>query len=336
MLISVIVPVYNAEKYLEMCAQSVLTQSYKELELILVDDGSKDKSPMLCDEIADTDKRVRVIHQANSGVSGARNTGINAAEGEYIAFVDNDDILPPKALETFVKAIGEDKPLIAQGKVFVTNSYENTWEDKLDYDELRKSYVKPYDFVMRSGVNKTDVWGKLYHKSVAKKYSFPLGHYGEDLYFNGMVLSDECLDNVLVVDNVVYVHVDNSESASHKWSVDDFVDISTTVNSLYEAINKKNSSAEMKKVYYKLTFTQFASCKYNIILRKGYKGKVKAEMQKARAAIVKKLSKSELSIKEKAICYVLASSNTLYRAYILHKDPSMKNYEKYTRERQSK
>ena len=98
-LISVIVPVYNGEQYLPLCVDSLLTQTYKNLEILLVDDGSRDGSPALCDEYAARDGRIRVIHQENQGVSGARNTGLSHATGAYVTFVDGDDYVEPDYLE---------------------------------------------------------------------------------------------------------------------------------------------------------------------------------------------------------------------------------------------
>jgi len=98
--ISVVVPVYNVEKYLERCVDSIKNQTFKDLEIILVDDGSKDSSGRMCDELKETDKRIRVIHQANGGLGNARNSGLKAATGEYISFVDSDDYL---ALNTYEK-----------------------------------------------------------------------------------------------------------------------------------------------------------------------------------------------------------------------------------------
>ena len=90
-MISVIIPVYNVEKYIERCINSVRTQTYKDLEIILVDDGSKDHSGILCDSYAKTDKRIIVIHQSNKGPSEARNAGLKIARGDYIGFIDGDD-----------------------------------------------------------------------------------------------------------------------------------------------------------------------------------------------------------------------------------------------------
>lgn len=104
-LVSIIVPVYNAEDYLRYCVDSILQQSYANLEVILVDDGAKDSSPQICDEFAAQDNRVTVIHQENGGIAKAQNTGLDAAHGEYIAFADNDDILDRHNIEYLLYAL---------------------------------------------------------------------------------------------------------------------------------------------------------------------------------------------------------------------------------------
>ncbi len=98
-LVSIIVPVYNAEKYLDRCVDSVKAQTYTNWELLLVDDGSKDASPLMCDKYASEDKRIRVFHQQNGGICAARNTGIKNIKGDYFFFCDNDDRIEPDAIE---------------------------------------------------------------------------------------------------------------------------------------------------------------------------------------------------------------------------------------------
>ena len=98
-LISVIVPIYNVEKYLPQCIESILRQTYTNLEIILVDDGSPDSCPQICDDYAAKDSRIKVIHQANSGVSAARNSGLKIAKGKYIGFIDGDDYIEPDMYE---------------------------------------------------------------------------------------------------------------------------------------------------------------------------------------------------------------------------------------------
>ena len=106
-LISVIIPVYKVEDYLTACVESVLAQTYQTFEIILVDDGSPDNCPQMCDEFAARDSRIRVIHKPNGGLSSARNAGIDGAKGEYLAFLDSDDLWTPLFLERLYRAIGE-------------------------------------------------------------------------------------------------------------------------------------------------------------------------------------------------------------------------------------
>lgn len=108
-MVSIIVPVYKVEKFLPKCIESVLNQTYTDFELILVDDGSPDKSPEICDKYAELDKRVVVIHQKNAGVSAARNAGLENAKGEYIGFVDPDDWIAPKMYEQMIFAMEGSK-----------------------------------------------------------------------------------------------------------------------------------------------------------------------------------------------------------------------------------
>ena len=103
MLISVIVPVYNVEKYLADCVESILQQTFRDFELILIDDGSKDRSGEICDAFAETDDRIVVVHQDNQGQSKTRNYGVLISKGEYIVFVDSDDLIFPHYLETLYK-----------------------------------------------------------------------------------------------------------------------------------------------------------------------------------------------------------------------------------------
>lgn len=111
--LSVIVPVYKSEQYLDRCVRSILAQTYSNLEVILVDDGSPDNSGKMCDEFAASDSRVRVIHKANGGVSSARNAGLDAANGDYVAFVDSDDYIAPEMYEQLFGALKTDDSIAA-------------------------------------------------------------------------------------------------------------------------------------------------------------------------------------------------------------------------------
>lgn len=116
-LISVIVPIYKVEAYLNRCVESIVRQTYTELEIILVDDGSPDGCPALCDEWAGKDKRIKVIHKSNGGLSDARNAGMRAAEGNYISFVDSDDWIAPEFYRLLLEAMRETGSDIAACKI---------------------------------------------------------------------------------------------------------------------------------------------------------------------------------------------------------------------------
>jgi CDP-glycerol glycerophosphotransferase len=180
--ISVVVPVYNVEAYLEECLQSIARQTVSDLEVILVDDGSTDGSRAIADAFADRDGRFRVIGQANAGLSAARNTGIDAAGGEYLAFVDSDDVLPVDAYERLLGALEQTGSDFATGNVH-----------RLMAEGVRQSYFLSRAFTrtrLRTHVTRqpdliTDrtAWNKLWRRSFwdAQGYRFPVGVYNEDI-----------------------------------------------------------------------------------------------------------------------------------------------------------
>lgn len=125
-MISVIVPVYNVEEYLPTCIESILNQTYKDLEILLIDDGSTDNSGRICDEYAKRDNRCIVIHQPNKGVYNARNTGLEHVKGEYISFIDSDDYIHPQMLEILYETLQKedyDFSMVAYKKVWDYSKY---------------------------------------------------------------------------------------------------------------------------------------------------------------------------------------------------------------------
>lgn len=179
-LVSVIIPVYNVQDYLEECVQSVQDQTYPNVEIILVDDGSTDKSGALCDELAAKDGRIHVIHKENGGLSDARNAGLKLAEGEYIAFVDSDDILNTEAIEVLEAlceqtgadvAIGQTEPFLEQ--VSSQSEKKEAKTEKVSYEEaLRRMFLH-----QQIG---HEAWGKLYRRALWQTMTFPEGLLYED------------------------------------------------------------------------------------------------------------------------------------------------------------
>jgi len=179
MLISVIVPVYNAERYLARCVDSVLGQTHTELELILVDDGSADGSGAICDRYAARDPRVRVIHKANGGVSAARNDGLEAARGEFVAFCDNDDFYAPGMLERLLKMCLENDCDMAQCRP-AKGSAESLPTPPPEPVRVLESRAMLENFYTEATIY---IWDKLYRRRVWADVRFPVGSYtGEDLF----------------------------------------------------------------------------------------------------------------------------------------------------------
>lgn len=183
-MISVIVPVYNVEKYLERCVDSILDQSYRDFELILVDDGSTDTSGMICDKLRERDERIRVIHQKNGGLSAARNKGLSEAKGEYFTFVDSDDFLDKSFLETLYKNAGKyeaDVSVCGYRPVW-ENPRKNKKQQGCKNDEVRLYTGKEavHEIVSKSRTCMITAWGKLYHHSLRDHLFYPEGKLHED------------------------------------------------------------------------------------------------------------------------------------------------------------
>ena len=182
-LISIIVPVYNVEKYIKKCIDSIINQTYKNLEIILVDDGSPDNCGKICDEYAEKDKRIKVIHKENGGLSDARNAGIKIARGCYIGFVDSDDWIDKNMYEKLYKTLKEKDADIACCKLI---RYKNTIEKiskKFDgriveYDQ--RQYIKKF-FKIDSQECVYYAWNKLYKRQVIDKEQYPIGLTSEDV-----------------------------------------------------------------------------------------------------------------------------------------------------------
>lgn len=203
-LVSVIVPVYNVEKYLKKCVNSIINQTYKSLEIILVDDGSPDRSGALCDRLAEKDSRIRVIHKANGGVSTARNAGIEAATGEYICFVDSDDWLPENAIWDMVSLAEKEKADFVMGsaiQVGVTRALEIQLCQKESFTKPQCDKLMGYECMLRSP------WAKLFSRKIVQDNHLRFAEgmaYGEDRAF---VWSYLCYCNRFsITSSVVYYY----------------------------------------------------------------------------------------------------------------------------------
>lgn len=171
-LISVIVPVYNAEKYLPKCLDSILAQTYKKLEIILVDDGSTDNSGKICDEYALKDSRIKIIHKQNGGVSSARNVALSVAKGEYIGFVDSDDYIDKDMYEYLLELISYSNADIARCYVYEFPPRISNTEVMMPKEAFEKSY--PYVYLVNMLFSRICIENIFFDESIA---------WGEDMQF---------------------------------------------------------------------------------------------------------------------------------------------------------
>lgn len=250
-LVSIIVPVYNSAKYLSGCVDSILAQTYKNIELILVDDGSKDDSGKICDSYASKDSRVKVIHQQNGGISRAQNAGLDAVSGEFIAFADNDDILDCKNIEILLNAIlqsgasmskakwrqfglssleqiKKEAGLGARGlgteKSQATARLENATQIKIVKNPL-KAYQTVFCKIFRIIGNKLGKnsearyfneanWCRLYKREIWQGVRFPEGKFAQDTAMASVLYSR--MNCVAHVDEVLYYWLQREDSVTHK------------------------------------------------------------------------------------------------------------------------
>lgn len=177
--ISVVIPVYRVEHYLRECVDSVLAQTFREFDLVLVDDGSPDACGVICDEYAKKDPRVHVIHQKNGGLSAARNAGIDwtiqQSSAQWIFFIDGDDAIKNKALEELYRAATEHQVQIAVGAFEVSERFDGISRQANSFCK-----ITPYDFWKNTGVNRVVAWGKLFAVDLFRNIRFPVGKIHED------------------------------------------------------------------------------------------------------------------------------------------------------------
>ena len=198
-LVSVIIPIYGVEPYLERCVCSVVNQTYRNLEIILVDDGGKDRCPAMCDAWAEKDSRVHVVHKPNGGRSSARNAGLEVAAGEFVAFVDGDDYVEPDYIAVMAGAVRDAQADLAMCSVFhedadgraVAQTAPVWREEYATVTDVRRTCSGLDCLRQRGDENGMDdvvVWNKLYHRSLWNDVRFPVGKAYEDEFVTYRIL----------------------------------------------------------------------------------------------------------------------------------------------------
>lgn len=217
-LISIIVPVYNVEQYLSKCIDSLLVQTYKHFEVLLIDDGSPDNCPEICDCYAAQDARIKVFHKKNGGQSSARNLGLDHAKGEYIAFVDSDDYVSPFYLERLYQRITEDHADLS------ICGYQEIEQSALNHSKtiMRNDGVVEQENVWRWEIEgfymlAVALWNKLFKAELWKELRFKEGKYAEDSFSFTQYMKQ--VKTASVIPEALYFYVQRGDSNVHDYSV---------------------------------------------------------------------------------------------------------------------
>jgi len=215
-LISVIVPVYNSEKFLCQCIESITNQTYKNLEIVLVDDGSQDNSSLICDKYAKVDNRIKVIHKKNGGPSDARNTGIVSSSGEYITFVDSDDYILPEMIHTLLSlCLKYSVKLSMCEQIRCTEDGDIPANIPSEIESTLYHGIDIQEFLFKNDIFYISPCSKLYHKSIFEEIRYPSGiHLGEDRYIACKIY--HAAQHIVKTTKKEYIYRINSNSIMHE------------------------------------------------------------------------------------------------------------------------
>ena len=222
-LVSIIVPIYNVEQYLEKCIDSIINQTYTNLEIILVNDGSPDNSLKICNFYKEKDSRIKVINKENGGLSDARNVGLENSHGEFILFVDSDDWISSvmvSELVEFITKFNADMVISRYYKVFSNYHIEESSKSAKSVEVLSKTEVM--ERIMDDNNITNHVWRKLYKKSIIPKDVFPKGKNYEDIYAMPLIL--ENCQKIVNIDKVHYYYRMNNSGIVMSWKTKNLLD----------------------------------------------------------------------------------------------------------------
>lgn len=244
--ISVVIPVYNVEKYLSECLDSVVNQTYKNLQIILVDDGSTDFSGKICDVYAEKDNRITVVHQKNAGAGAAKNTGLELIDGDYFSIIDSDDYIELDMYEKMVNSLEKYNADIVQclfKDVFVNDSFDRKYKLKGNYPKVltSKRFLKEYLYDWKYAI----FWNKLFKSSLLKEIRFPVGRKIDDEFFTYKLVCNA--KKVVNIDNILHNYRMRKTSVMNENDTDRLIyDRIDCFVERYDYIRKKYPSLDKK------------------------------------------------------------------------------------------
>jgi len=324
-LVSVIIPIYNCEQYLEKTLNSIINQTYKNLEIMLVNDGSKDKSGDICDDFSTRDKRIKVYHKENTGVSDTRNFALKNATGKYIYFMDSDDYVEPDMLSKFIDIYKKyDVQLVNAGFFSEIHSYK---KDKLvksiDEITIEECYLKTKEEIKENLVMLWDthmlynIWNKLYLNDIIQKNKiiFPEYNWGEDIEFNRRYLF--YVNSIYHTKNCYYHYIRERQGAVTAKYKADLYDIRIRENKEFKEYFEQNGIS--KNEYIEFTsrrhiertlgcIEQLFNDKCNLSLKEKYKETKKIINDSITKECLKEMKPTSKKIKILLISYKIKSS----------------------------
>lgn len=272
MMISIIVPIYNVQKYIRRCIESILTQTYRNLEIILVDDGSTDACPQICDEYAVEDSRIKVIHKENGGLSDARNAGIEIATGEYIGFVDSDDYILPQMYEILYKAcLDYDVAIAMCGRKVIDENGKILKDEFCTNTNSLLSAKEAVESLLTFDKCDPAAWDKLYKRNLFSDIRYPVGVHYEDqnitarlFYYAGKVCH---------IGKALYIYMKRAGSITNRFFNQHSIDEVKQAELLKVFVDEKYPELRKKSLYFvcfKVGFPLFAACQCNDLKLQNY------------------------------------------------------------------
>lgn len=265
-LISIIVPIYKVENYLKSCLDSIVLQTYKNLEIILVDDGSPDKCPEICDEYAKIDSRIKVVHKKNGGLSDARNFGLSIASGNYIMFVDSDDAIEHDMCEILMgvaQKFNSDIVMSAFKKVHKLECKNKKKTIKSNNILVVDGRDEVFDLLFNNKIPLIMLaWGKLYKKDIFKNIEFPVGRIHEDEFTIHKLLNN-CRKFVYINIPLYHYLYRNTSITGGKFNIKRLDQLVAKKERLEFVLEKRSDFAEKAKYQYlKSLILYYYKCKW--------------------------------------------------------------------------
>lgn len=320
--VGIIVPIYNTEKYIERCLKSILDNTYSNIKVFCIDDGSKDESPAIVEKIAKNDCRVVLISQDNSGVSAARNRGIEAAfdaNCEVIGFVDSDDWIHPQYIEILLSGIigGYDISICdnLRSKTFCDN-----------YNSVCKANPIEYDLycIANNRTARVDCWGRIYRTTAIKNVRFLENlNLSEDELFNISVIISEINPKICWINEKLYYYFDREGSLTHSYKGTDLLIFTKECMTLLGSCNDKNKKSFLTKIIFTRTFCARYLSKFDSDFSKT--DRMCKDLLKETWNIVKK---DKIVLKRKFVFRLFSAFPSLYRLFSIVNDRTMLDWEK--------